>query len=360
MLKGKNILIVSNEPWGETWYSKHNYAWELSTKNNVLFINPGTQFKPWNIFTKNVRVKNIKENLSVLDYKNILPVRFEFTRLINEWYILKKTNKYLKKNKINDIIFWTFDPIRLSNPKILSPSLTILHMVDKYLFRTKAEYIIAKNADIVLCVADEIAEGYFNLNKSVHTIPHAIPEDEFLPIKKERNSPLIGIYVGNIDFRIDFKYQKYLIEQFPNITFEFVGKLFIDNINTYGIFENKYKNVVYRGEQPFKKLKYSIQNADFCFVFKDINHPGNNISSHKMLQYFAQGKPIFTTKMTRYESIANLLCMDNDKEKMVEHLQNFIQNRDKIGAVENRIEYAKRFSFGTIIKKIETIIDEKR
>jgi hypothetical protein len=107
-------------------------------------------------------------------------------------------------------------------------------------------------------------------------------------------------------------------------------------------------------------LKYSIQNADFCFVFKDINHPGNNISSHKMLQYFAQGKPIFTTKMTRYESIANLLCMDNDKEKMVEHLQNFIQNRDKIGAVENRIEYAKRFSFGTIIKKIETIIDEKR
>jgi hypothetical protein len=359
MLTGKNILIVSNEPWGETWYSKHNYAWELSKKNNVFFINPAQRFKIWNVFTKNVSAHKIKDNLHVLNYKNVLPVRFEITRLINERYIFKKINEFLITNKISDIVFWSFDPIRLTEPKYLSPSLTILHMVDKYLFKTKAEYIIAKNADIVLCVATEIADGYYKLNKSVHVIPHAIPNDEFLEIKNTQNKPIVGIYVGNIDFRIDFEYQKFLIERFPNVMFEFVGKLFIENINTYGIFDNKYKNVIYKGEQPFKRLKHIIRDADFCFVFKDIHHPGNNFSSHKMLQYFAQGKPIFTTNMTRYESIKDLLCMNNDREKMAISIDYFIKNGDAKDAPQKRIEYAKMFSFENIINKIETIIDEK-
>lgn len=359
MLKNKNIFIISNEPWGETWYSKHNYAWELSANNNVYFINPAGPFHIFNIFKSEITAQEIRKDLTSLTYKNILPVRFEFLRLINEWFIYRKLNTFIKKNKLKDLIFWTFDPLRFSDPKPLNPKLTILHMVDKYLFKKKAEYIIAKNADYIFCVAEEIAIGFYPLNKNVHVIPHAIPEDEFLPLKTDTNTSLSAVYVGNIDMRIDYKFQKYIIETFPDITFEFVGKLIVDNIETYGIFNNKYKNVVCHGEQPFKTLKTFIQKSDFCFIFKDNNHPGNNISSHKMLQYFAQGKPIFMTTMSRYKEVKDLLYMENDPEKMALLIKHFVANGENKELAKKRIEYAKTHSFTNIKQQIETIINGK-
>ena len=70
MIKNKNIFIVSNETWGETWYSKHNYAWELSQNNKVYFINPPVPFSFSNIFKKNIVETKIKDSLSILTYKN--------------------------------------------------------------------------------------------------------------------------------------------------------------------------------------------------------------------------------------------------------------------------------------------------
>lgn len=39
-LKGKRIVTASNEGWGDVWFSKHNYAYELSKHNEVLFVDP--------------------------------------------------------------------------------------------------------------------------------------------------------------------------------------------------------------------------------------------------------------------------------------------------------------------------------
>ena len=134
MLKENNILIVSNEPWGDTWYSKHNYAWELSKNNIVYFINPPVPFHVFNFLRKNIETKNIKENLTVLSYKNVLPVRIELLRKINEWLVFSKLKNYFHTIKLNNLIFWTFDPIRLTYLQYLKPQMVILQMVDKYQF----------------------------------------------------------------------------------------------------------------------------------------------------------------------------------------------------------------------------------
>ena len=112
MLEDQNIIIVSNEKWGDTWYSKHNYAWELSKKNKVVFINPPNKFRVLNIFKKNIAETTISETLNAITYKNILPVKFELLRLINEKYVFKKLNEYLTKKKYTNCVFWTFDPIQ--------------------------------------------------------------------------------------------------------------------------------------------------------------------------------------------------------------------------------------------------------
>jgi len=356
-LDNYTILIVSNEPWGDTWYSKHNYAWELAKKNTVLFINPPIKFSPFNVFKKNIYQKSIAKNLHEITYKNILPVKFELLRRINEKYIFNQLNSHLKRNNYQKIIFWSFDPIRLTIPEVLTPQKIILHAVDDYLFTYPAEKIIAKKADIILAVAKEIAVNYTKHNANTHIVHHAIPADEFIEKKSAKNKSLQAVYVGNIDNRIDFNYTTYIIRNFPNITFNFIGKINItqEKLN-FDIFNGIFKNVIFHGEQPYKKLKEYIHSSDLCFIFKDIKYPGNNISSHKMLQYFAQGKPIFTTQMYRYKEIENLLYMENEKEKMVKIINEFVLNGEDQNLEVKRIEYAKKFSFENTLLKIEQLL----
>lgn len=359
-LENQVILIVSNEGWGKTWYSKHNYAWELSKKNLIYFINPPLKFNPFNIFKKNIVELKITNNLYALTYKNILPVRFEFLRILNEKYVFKKIDNFLKRKKISHPIFWTFDPIRLSSPEILNPRKIILHLVDKYRFTHHAETIIAKKAQLLLCVAKDIAEGVSLLNNNVHIIPHVIASDEFLPILTENNSAKSGIYVGNIDKRMDFELTYYIVNKFPEVSFHFIGNIINNDFNSQlELFSGKYPNVVYHGEKPFKELKHWISKADFCFLFKDINYPGNNISSHKMLQYFAQGKPIFCTWLSKYEDHKHLLFMEKDKQKLTGLFENYIKYGDNAELVNERIAYAKLHNFETILKDIEMILSKE-
>jgi hypothetical protein len=352
-LENQNILIVSNEPWGNFWYSKHNYAWQFSKKNKVYFLNPPGKFSLFNVFNNKLKVEKITDSLFSITYKNILPVKINVLRRINEWYILNKLRRWYETNQVKDVLFWTFDPIRLSSPEQLKPAKVVLHAVDHYLFTYPSESILSRKADCIICVSDIIAKSYRNYSDNVYVIPHAIPDDEFLPVKAERSGNLNGIFVGTIDERLDFQYTAYIAQKFPEVHFKFIGKTTAPKGISVTL---AYKNISFESEKPFSELKNFIREADFCFLFKDLKHPGNNISSHKMLQYFAQGKPIFSTKLEQYSKICDLLYMENDKEKMAEIMDNYFRNSEDSSLVQKRIDYAKQHSFNSTIDKIEKLL----
>jgi len=355
-LENQHILILSNEPWGETWFSKHNYAWELAKKNKVYFIDPPVAFHPLNILKPHFDKKIISDNLTVLSYKNILPVSLEPLRLINEIFVFKRLKKLLELNGVNHPIFWTFDPSRLTSPEKLNCSFSIFHAVDKYRFLRKAEYVITKKADLIICVAEEIAEIYKGKNKNVHVVPHAIAADEIIKQRKPRSSKISGVFVGNIDKRIDFAYTAEMIQRFPEVEFHFVGKIINDGSPSHLVFEKGFKNVFHHGEKPFKELKKFISQADFCILFKVNEVGGNKISSHKMLQYFAQGKPIFASHLTQYEPVKHLLYMSDDRNIIMNSFANFIKHGEDDKLFDERINYAQQHSFENIILKIEGLI----
>lgn len=355
-LENQHILILSNEPWGETWFSKHNYAWELAKKNKVYFINPPVPFHPLNIFSSTINEEKITDNLCVLTYKNILPVSVEILRRINESFVLKRLKNLLDLHSANQPIFWTFDPSRLTSPELLNCRYTIFHAVDKYRFLRQAEYVITKKADLIICVAEEIAEIYRDKNKNVKVLPHAIASDEIINKKKPRGSKTTGVFVGNIDKRIDFAYTAEMIQRFPEVEFHFVGKIINDGSPSHLVFEKGFKNLIHHGEKPFKELKKFISQADFCILFKVNEVGGNKISSHKMLQYFAQGKPIFASHLTQYEPVKHLLYMSDDRNIIMNSFANFIKHGEDDKLFDERINYAQQHSFENIILKIEGLI----
>lgn len=338
------------------WYSKHNYANELSKNNNVYFLNPPQPFKPLNIFKKNITTYKVTNKLTIIEYKNILPPSVLSLWKMNDYLILNKINNFFKKQNINNLLFWTFDPIRLSLPEILKPSKIILHAVDAYQFKYPSEESLAKKSDVIFCVSKEISQPYFKYNKNVHVIPHGIPNDEFLEEKKKSNNKTIGLFVGNNDERIDFEFTKQIIEKFPNIIFKFIGKINIDKSKTFDIFSGKYPNVITEEAVHYKELKYKINDADFCFIFKKVNYPGNNISSHKMLVYLAQGKPIFSTEFSEFKEHSHLLYMTNELNKTIDNINSYLLKGENEDIKKIRQNYAKKYTYDSIINTIENLL----
>jgi hypothetical protein len=353
-LEDQNILIISNEPWGPFWYSKHNYANELSKKNNVFFLDPPLPFHPKNIFTKEIREKSISPTLTVLEYSNFYPVSlFKFWKL-NDRAVLSLLKEYFRKKKISRILFWTFDPIRLAYPEILEPKKILLHVVDDYLFSYPSEEFLAKKADLIISVSEKIAVNYKNYNSNIHVIRHAIPDDEFLPADHGRNHPLKGIFIGKIDKRIDIGFNMEIFRSFPEVQFTIIGSAepeFIESIRTSGL-----KNVTISPPIPSGELKLHVRNADFCFIFKKV-YKGNNIFSHKLLQYLAQGKPVFSTDFSDMgPELKNAFYLSNDPEEIKKMLAGFIEKGEGPEKAATRIAYARQNTFSKAFTTIENLL----
>lgn len=362
-LENQEIILTSNEPWGEVWYSKHNYAYELSKRNKVFFINPVSKWTLRGLFSSGISIHDISGSLSVVDYNNFLPVRgflFFFLNEVVTAYRMKRALNFQKK-----AILWSFDPFRFCYPEKLGVSLAIFHCVDKYRFTHYGEKVIAKKANYIFCVSSQLIKNYSPYNRNVDEIPHGLSEDEF-SVNEAKVKDIIGdlseygIYVGNIDDRLDYQQLYKTLQAFPDEKFVFVGNLNFNKSNDVArkiFYEREFDNLVYLGPRPFKQLKYFIYASKFCFAFKDPHYPGNNISSHKIFQYLALGKPVFSCVFTQYKNESHLLYMSDDTEAMIKILKNFLVNGENENLKNERISFVRSFTFENHLNKIEERIN---
>ena len=365
-LKGKSILIISNEPWGDVWYSKQNYAFELSRYNQVLFLNPVKKWSPISILSSRIRTTRYSETLHILDYGNPLPVR---TKQLDQWnnkIISKRLRKWITKNHFNDYMVWTFDPHRLYDAKLLGARLGIFHYVDMYGAEHFGSNQLYRNSDVILATSPKLIEGYSHYNKPTFHIPHGISKDEYVISAdhlEKIKSPLkrYGLYTGAIDYRMDFSLVEKALQEFKHTNFLFIGPIQLPETNDAAqrIFtEKKYSNALAIGPRHYKELKYFIHLADFCISFLDVKHIPNTISNHKTLGYLAQGKPIFSPVFHAYKELGDIIYMSNDHNELLELMGNFFKKGEEEIKRAKRIEYSKKYLFDKILTDIGKHLSE--
>lgn len=363
----KNIVITSNEGWGDTWYSKQNYAYELSQHNRVFFIDSQEKWTFKNILTPQIETFNYTKNLTVVKYKNPLPILNKVLYKANERIVSRRIRKYFERNNVNELIYWAFDPFRLSDPKMLNAKLSIFHSVDLYRFNNYAEENLARKSDYVFYISPQMAREYEKYNKNLFLVPHGISKEEFtvdddLEFSNSIKMSDYGLYVGAVDDRINMKLLERILIKFPDTKFLFIGrkKLPENDEAAERIFvNNMYPNLQYHPAIHFKKLKYYIAKAKFCLCIMDYTKEENRVSHHKMLQYLALGKPVFGSLFDEYDETEGLTYMSNDDDRVLKNLELFIKNGEDEQVSEKRIEYARGFTFEMIFKKVENIIDNK-
>ena len=117
--------MVSNEPWGDIWFSKQHYAFELAKLgHDVYFINPTKRWTLSNLFSYTITEEQINDHLKILSYKNNFPQGnfFQFFVKINDLLNCLKIKCQINLDE-NNLIWWKFDPYRfLTMPTQFLPS----------------------------------------------------------------------------------------------------------------------------------------------------------------------------------------------------------------------------------------------
>ncbi len=360
-LKGLNILITSNEPWGDVWFSKHNYANELSKENRVVFADPTGSWQPTGLLGPGTSLVRIQERLHVLRYRNVLPAVNDVAFRLNNSIVSRAISKVLRAQGLLPDLFLSFDPSRLYDPALLGAKDSAFIAVDAYSMHMRGERFIYPKVDRFITLSETFNATYEPYHKPILTIGHAIASEAFAAGPASIGYANYGLYVGTLDIRLDLELLRGMVEDHPEIPFVFIGPYALEgNAQASQLFrEGRFPNVHLLGAMPYGKLAACIAGARFCLAPMGRHFPGNNISHHKIFQYLAMGKPVFSTVFSEYLPIAHLLYMNDDRRELRAMLSRFLQSGEPGGLHADRVAHARTKSFGATFRAIGYFMDRK-
>lgn len=344
------VLVISNEEWEGPRYSKHRYAIALAEHRKVFFIDPAKQWRPNHFFQWKISERSAPEGVSVLSYQNAIPLLGGLLGGINDRIISFRLRRFLERTGNRWPLFWSFDPSRLLTPGQLDAARAVYHCADDHTFRWQGEQALAEHCDHVFCIARDLMHRFRPLNSSVHHMPHGLAPADMMP-GADGNAAThgYGLYIGNINDRHDFELWDRMFSEFQDVQFVVVGPVNVtDPLGLKLINERPHANVRFLPEVPYHELLGLIAGADFGFLYLRKDHPANRISSQKVIQFLAQGKPFFCSWLSEYDRSGNAVYMSDDPETALALFRNYRMNGDHVGARQERLRLANQQLFPSL------------
>ena len=358
IFKNKKILLISPEPWGINYVSKHHYAIELSGSNKVFFLNP-----PAMEFSK-IR---INENLKIIHYRTLFRGINRLPRKIRNFFNSLMIRRIMKTCEISHFdIIWSFDPFRFQNLALFSSQLMIYHPVD--LHNTPFEEEISKSADLILTTCNEIKNRLAMYNSSVFNIGHGVAE-RFTIIKTKSTKKPDRIKVcmmGNLQRGIDYPILFKLIKKNNDVEFHFIGPFESSNLSQNLKFSveidklRSFPNTYLHGSIAQSKLPELLTKMDlFLIIYREDENPASRANPHKLLEYLSTGRPIISTWVEEYKNKSELIEMvkyNSELPAKFEYVLNNLAEFNSENSVFNRIQYALENTYIKKIKFIEILV----
>ncbi len=310
MIVKKNVLLVSPEPWGNNFVSKHHYAVTLAAKGNtVYFLNPPSS-------SCSVQPTTY-EHVYEVNYTPFLKGLRYLPELLQRRQI---SQKYEKLQQLADCTFdivWSFDnSVFYDFATLPDHILKISHIVDlNQDFQTAKA---ASTADICFCTTDLIKEKLLLHNPNTFKIHHGYtpPRAVNEKIMLSGRNIIKAVYVGNLSFSyIDWKVIYQIVDQHQTVDFVFVGPDGRSNLSK-NAYTNADKeavkaacNTYFVGAVPHEQIPGILEQADVLLVAYKEDYHRDQASPHKFLDYLGSGKVIVATYTDEYKDKTALLAM---------------------------------------------------
>ena len=154
--RGKNVLIISPQPWETIHISKHHYALELTRKGaTVYFLNP-----PDDATTKAVvRTHPDWPALHIVDYCPPLSYSLRFhARWLYDVMMHRAVQHFLRRFTLSFDVVWCFDTSLYTDLRWFGNGITIYHPVDQVYYPSQLR--IAASADFILAPSTAILDCF--------------------------------------------------------------------------------------------------------------------------------------------------------------------------------------------------------
>ncbi|MGB3007194.1 MAG: glycosyltransferase [Chitinophagaceae bacterium] len=376
VIKGKDIVIVSIQPWYyELGSNCKNIATQFSKHNRVLYINSPLTRKTYLSGNKSMgvrqhceiikkktgKIKKINDNMweyypaSLLESINWVPFTGIFKPLnyINSRRFAKDIKDAIQTMNFKDIILFNDNNIYngFHLKELLSPAQYIYYCRDflqGYDFYKPHSQVLEpeliKKADLVVANSTFYTDYCSGFNKNSHYIgqgcntelfdndkPRTKPED-ITPF----SSPIIG-YVGALDSaRLDVKIVETIALANPAWNVVLVGPEddFFEKSELH-----KISNVHFLGRKPLLQLPDYVASFDVCINPQKINPVTHGNYPLKIDEYLAMGKPVVATRtiaMKLFEDFTGLADKPEDYPGLIEKA--ILEN--------NQESQQKRIAFG--------------
>lgn len=351
------VLIISNEEWNGPRYSKHRYALALNRYRKVLFIDPAPQWRPMHLLRWRIESRATPEGITVLSYKNTIPLLGGLLGGLNDRLVSFRLRRHLDRTGTRWPLFWSFDPTRLLTPGQIDAVRSIYHCADDHTFHRKEEQALARNCDHVFCIARNLTHRFRPLNDSVHLVPHGISPGDMAPPPADPSTlpvaPGYGLYIGNINDRHDFELWERLFAANPDHHFVIVGPVRVtDPVGRRLIDERPYPNVHFRPPVPYEELAPLITGAGSGFLYLKRDHAANRISSQKVVQFLAQGKPFFCSWLSEYEDRRGIVYMSDSPDEALRQFNDWRRNGEPPQARNERLAHASGLLFDHLLNHL--------
>ena len=356
--QGHPVMIVSNEAWDGPRYSKHRWALSLAEQREVLFVNQAKRWRPVNLLKWRIQEQRSAEDVAVLNYNNALPFLGGRLRGLNDSLVQWRLRRHLRRTGRHQPLVWTFDPSRLVALNGLDPVTTVYHCADDHSLGVNDEAKLAANVDHVFCIAKDLMPRFAARNKSVHHVPHGLlPADFDRPSAPSLHGEGYGLYIGNFNDRHDFALWEKLIMAHPDVRWLVAGPVKVSHpIGRRIALENAYPNVQMLGEVEYAELQRLIASSGFGFLYMDPNSPANRISSQKVVQFLAQGKPFFCSWLSEYADLRDLVLMSDSHEEALDRFAHWRRHGEPPESAERRITHAQAQRYDRLLERLPFVL----
>ncbi|MBS1506735.1 MAG: hypothetical protein JSS79_08820 [Bacteroidetes bacterium] len=359
-LVGKTILIISPEPWGTNFVSKHHYAVLLAKRNNkVFFLNP-PQKKHTNPVVEAI---SAVENLYQINYSPRIQGTNRMPVWLKNYFQRMDIQRIIKKIPHALDIVWSFDPYRFQNLRSFRAAVSVFHPVD--FFNTSLEFEAASRADLVISVSREILAKYPNPHK--YFINHGVGEVFLTSIKGKKNDGKLRCgYVGNLrSFGLDIPALLKIVKENPEIEFHFIGPNVNSNLGGSANEEldamfTQSKNVIAHGSLRPEEVATRISSFDFFLICYRDNLGEIASNSHKLLEYLSTGKVVVSSWISTYESMTphlfEMVKNNSDLPSRFKEVASRLDFYNSESLQETRKAFANDNSYEKQIERIEELI----
>lgn len=360
MLRDKTILIISPEPWGVNFLSKHHYALTLANwGNKVYFLNPATRD-----LDESIRIKKSgHEGLYLIDYRSPMKGTYRLPGPLRRILVGREIQKIRQGLDQKIDVVWSFDPHRLQQIQGFEASLNIYHPVDVHF--TPLEKEIVSQASCILATSDSILERFSDhpfSAKSGHGLDKIFLRNE---IGNEGSDGTIRVgYVGNLSNKlIDVPTIEKLVNEHPDVVFEFVGPYQPSNLSVHGsklfeVLEGK-KNVLFHGPMKKNEIAGFFHRMDILLLAYATDNPGILANPHKMLEYLSSGKVVLCHYIDEYKDSDLVVMAKHGNHEMPALMAQIIGNLASYNSgveQERRKTFASGFSYESVIANLEKLL----